>query len=371
MKTLLIIPTYNEKKNIEPLLEKVAALSLVGVDILVVDDNSPDQTAALVETRQKKVSGLFLLKREEKQGLASACIAGFNWGLKRGYEVFIQMDADFSHDPKYLPLILERIKNYDLIIASRYIAGGATTGWGCLRRSLSRAGGFYARHLLGLKIKDLTGGFNAWRAAVLKNIDLEKIRSRGYGFQIELKYLAVKNGARCLETPIIFQKRQGGRSKMTAGIAREALVNVWRLRWSGLSAGAKKFLKFCLVGASGSIIDLGLLTLLVEVGGLNVLVANACSFTASATNNFVWNKTWTFRNRDRRYFSQFSKFFLVSVGGLFLSTVFLALFVSLSFWYVFAKLMTVVIVVVWNFFLNNFWTFGQRLAKRPSAPENA
>lgn len=239
MKYLIIIPTYNERENIGILLDKINELAFLKVDILVVDDNSPDKTAAVVRFRQKNFSNLFLLERNQKIGLGAAYQAGFDWGLKNNYDVLIQMDADLSHDPNYLPILMAEIKIVDFVIGSRYCRRGAIKNWGVLRRWLSAVGNFYAHLILGINIKDFTGGFNAWRAEVLEKIGLENIRSNGYSFQIELKYRAARNGFSYLEIPIIFTERRIGQSKMDFRIVKEALWRTLNLRFKSLFWGRK------------------------------------------------------------------------------------------------------------------------------------
>lgn len=239
MKYLIIIPTYNERENIGVLLDKIKELTFFDVDILVVDDNSPDQTGELVKSRQQNQANLFLLARPGKQGLGAAYQAGFDWGLKNNYDVLIQMDADLSHDPRYLPRLISRIRSNDFVIGSRYVCQGGTEGWGILRRWLSVAGNLYARLILGMDIKDFTGGFNAWRAEVLKKIGWEDIHSNGYSFQIELKYRAAQNGFSYSEIPIIFTERRTGQSKMDFRIIKEAVWMTLYLRFKSLSWGRK------------------------------------------------------------------------------------------------------------------------------------
>lgn len=169
MKYLVTIPTYNEQENIGVLLTKINNLALADLDILMIDDNSPDQTGALVKSWQKSQTNLFLLARPEKSGLGEAYQAGFAWGLKHGYDVLIQMDADLSHDPSYLSLMIPKIKTVDFVVGSRYCRGGLVENWGIVRRLLSIGGNFYARFVLGVKMADLTGGFNAWRSRYKEN----------------------------------------------------------------------------------------------------------------------------------------------------------------------------------------------------------
>jgi dolichol-phosphate mannosyltransferase len=231
MKTLVIIPTYNEKENIQNIVQAVFAQKLGGVEILVVDDNSPDGTGAIVQEMQKNNPKLHLLSRPGKQGLGRAYIAGFNWGIERGYEALTEMDADFSHRPEDLGPLLEKLKEHDFAVGSRYVAGGRTVNWGLMRKMISRGGGIYSRLILGFPLNDWTGGFNAWKKEVLLGIDLSTVTSNGYSFQIELKYKAMKKGYRGAESAIVFEDRRVGHSKMSMKIVVEAFYRVWLMRF--------------------------------------------------------------------------------------------------------------------------------------------
>lgn len=232
MKALIVVPTYNEIENIGHLVESVFAVVPQGVDLLVVDDGSPDGTGELVDSLITKNPRLHILHRSKKMGLGTAYVAGFGWGLEKGYEYLIEMDADFSHDPKYLPRMLELLLDpaNDVVIGSRYVAGGGTQNWGVGRKILSRGGSFYSRMILGATIRDFTGGFNGWKRAVLENVELATLRSDGYSFQIELKYRAFLKGYKIKEFPIIFEDRKVGKSKMNRKIVLEALGRVWSFR---------------------------------------------------------------------------------------------------------------------------------------------
>jgi dolichol-phosphate mannosyltransferase len=228
---LIIIPTYNERENIEELLALITKTD-PAAHILIVDDNSPDRTFEIVEGLIQSVySGrLFLLKRAGKLGLGTAYIAGFKWALAREYDYIFEMDADFSHDPKYLPDFLAAIQTHDLVLGSRYVPGGGVKNWGLLRKFISRGGSLYARTILGLSLRDLTGGFKCFRREVLQAINLDEIKSNGYSFQIEMTYRAKLQGFRIAETPIIFEDRTAGKSKMSRKIFLEAVLMVWKLR---------------------------------------------------------------------------------------------------------------------------------------------
>jgi dolichol-phosphate mannosyltransferase len=229
MKSIVIIPTYNEIHNIQKLLSDLLNM-YSGLDILVVDDNSPDGTSQYVEKVGEKEPRVKIIKREKKMGLGTAYVAGFKYALQHGYEVAIEMDADYSHDPKELERFLEKINEYDLIIGSRYIHGVRVINWPIRRLLLSYFANLYTRIITGMPVKDGTGGFKCFRRKVLESIDLNAIHSNGYSFQIEMNYKAWKKGFRLLEVPITFTDRVQGTSKMSKKIVREAIVMVWKLR---------------------------------------------------------------------------------------------------------------------------------------------
>ncbi len=229
MKNYIILPTYNERENIGLLIERIFSL-VPEIHILVVDDNSPDGTAELVKDLKNKYLNLFVLERPVKNGLGKAYIEAFKKLLSNlDVENIIIMDADFSHSPEYLPQMLEEIKNYDLVIGSRYIKDGGISNWELWRRLLSWGGNFYVRMLLGGRIRDWSSGFNCIRASTLKKIDLDKIEFSGYAFLSELKYRLFKSGAGIKEIPIIFEERRGGESKMSGNIIREGILAPWKL----------------------------------------------------------------------------------------------------------------------------------------------
>ena len=229
----VVIPTYNERENIGALLPRV--LELTRARVLVVDDSSPDGTGALVAELARDEPRVGLLSRPGKQGLGRAYVAGFKRALAEGAEFICEMDADFSHDPSYLPALLSAAATrYDLVLGSRYVRGGGTVNWGLARQLISRGGNLYARAILGLPVMDATGGFRCYRRRVLAAIDLDAIHSNGYSFQIELVYRAMRAGFSVGEVPIIFPDRRVGQSKMSRRIVLEALLTVWRLRFGRL-----------------------------------------------------------------------------------------------------------------------------------------
>lgn len=228
MRTLVVVPTYNERATIEELLRTTRKAD-GSAHILVVDDGSPDGTADLAEAVEAEVGGVTVMRRTRKSGLGEAYRAGFRWGLDRGFEALIEMDADLSHDPCEIPVLIGLLSDHDLAIGSRYVLGGSVPRWGVHRRLISWAGNRYSALLLGLKVRDLTSGFRAYRSEILERIELESVRADGYGFQIEMTYLVDGAGGRIVETPIRFQDRTEGESKMSTAIATEAfkLVTKW------------------------------------------------------------------------------------------------------------------------------------------------
>jgi dolichol-phosphate mannosyltransferase len=222
----VILPTYDEAENLERIVGSVLEHLPPSRRVLIVDDNSPDGTGEIADRLAQEDESIGVLHRERKEGLGPAYLAGFRVALDGGAERIIEMDADFSHDPSYLPKLIEATERADLAIGSRYVPGGGITDWGPMRRFISRGGSAYARVALGLPIKDLTGGFKCFRRIVLETINLETIEARGYAFQVETTYRAIRSGFRVVEVPIVFKDRQDGTSEMSRSIVAEAM---WRV----------------------------------------------------------------------------------------------------------------------------------------------
>ncbi len=227
--SLVVIPTYNEKENVEKIVRAVLDMEPT-LEILIVDDNSPDGTGQLADMMAQQTNRVHVLHRAGKLGLGSAYLAGFKYALEHDYAHIFEMDADFSHDPKYLPEFLKQISQYDLVLGSRYINGVNVVNWPMSRLLLSYFANVYARKVTGLPVRDATGGFKCFRRQVLEQIDLDAVQSDGYSFQIEMTFKAWKKGFRIHEIPITFIDRLAGKSKMSKQIVREAIVMVWRLR---------------------------------------------------------------------------------------------------------------------------------------------
>jgi dolichol-phosphate mannosyltransferase len=234
-RALVIVPTYNERENIRPLIESVLSKDS-RIDMLIVDDGSPDGTGAIVDEITAANSRVFALHRPSKLGLGTAYLEGFRWALARSYDYVFEMDADFSHNPDHLPEFLRRIADADLVLGSRYRNGRVTVvNWPMSRLLLSYAANIYARSITGLQLFDSTGGFKCFRRKVLESINLNDVRSNGYAFQIEMSFRAWRQGFRIVEIPIVFVDRTEGESKMSKRIVREAVWMVWRLRWWALT----------------------------------------------------------------------------------------------------------------------------------------
>ena len=229
MRTVACLPTYDERENVEPM---VRALRELGLEVLVIDDGSPDGTGELADRLAAELDGVEVLHRERKEGLGPAYLAGFRRVLAGDAELVIEIDCDFSHDPADVPRLVEAAREADLVLGSRYVPGGRVENWGLVRRLVSAGGSLYARVLLGVGVRDLTGGFKCFRREVLETIDLGAVSSRGYAFQIEMTYRALRAGFRVVEVPIVFADRKHGGSKMSRGIVLEAIwkVPVLRLR---------------------------------------------------------------------------------------------------------------------------------------------
>ena len=235
---VVCLPTYNERENLEAMVAALGEVLPPGGRILVIDDNSPDGTGDIADRLAAEQEHVQVLHRERKEGLGPAYLAGFDRALAMGAELVAEMDCDFSHDPADLPRLVTAAEGADLVLGSRYVRGGGTRNWGLVRRLISRGGSLYAQVLLGLRVRDLTGGFKVYRRAVLERIDLDGIDSKGYAFQIETTYRALRAGFRVVEVPIVFSDREVGGSKMSKAIVLEAIWKVPALRLARLRARA-------------------------------------------------------------------------------------------------------------------------------------
>jgi dolichol-phosphate mannosyltransferase len=231
---LVIVPTYNERENLEPIVARVRAAT-PEAHLLIADDGSPDGTGEIADSLAASDPNVHVLHRRAKEGLGAAYLAGFGWGLEHGYDVLVEMDADGSHQPEQLPALLHALEGADLVIGSRWIAGGTVRNWPWRREVLSRGANTYTRLAMGSPVRDMTGGFRAFRADALRSLELQNVSSQGYCFQVDLAWRALLRGLRVVEVPITFVERERGNSKMSGAIVREALVNVtaWGLAHRG------------------------------------------------------------------------------------------------------------------------------------------
>ena len=234
MRTLICLPTYNERENLEAMVRALGDLGLEGLEVLVIDDASPDGTGEIADRLAAELPWVHVLHRERKEGLGPAYLAGFRRALELGADLVFEMDCDFSHDPADVPRLVAAAENADLVLGSRYVEGGGTRNWGLVRRFISRGGSLYAQVLLQLGVRDLTGGFKCYRRVVLETIDLDAISSLGYAFQIETTYRTLRAGFRVVEIPITFSDREVGGSKMSRAIVAEAIWRVPALRLAAL-----------------------------------------------------------------------------------------------------------------------------------------
>lgn len=235
----VVLPTYDEAENLEEIVPAIAGRLPEDHCILVVDDNSPDGTGAIADRLASDRDDVAVLHRTTKEGIGPAYLAGFGEALAAGASTIVQMDADFSHDPAYLPELIAATRQADLAIGSRYVRGGGVENWGALRRAISRGGSAYARIMLGVEVRDLTGGFKVWRREALEQINLNQVATRGYAFQIEMTYRAIGAGLEVVEVPIIFGDRDLGASKMSRSIFLEAIWRVPAMRFGGSSSTRK------------------------------------------------------------------------------------------------------------------------------------
>jgi dolichol-phosphate mannosyltransferase len=296
LNVLVCVPTYNEAENIKPFIDAVFDNAPPRTDILVVDDNSPDGTADMAESLAGKYKErLHILKRSGKQGGASAFLEAFEWGIRRGYDAMLAMDADFSHDPKYIPRILAKAGEYDVVIGSRLVKGGGIENRSLLRNIISRGASIYCRVLLMSPIRDWTGGYNLWSKKALEKIDIPSVFTRGYSFQIEMKYKASRANCAITEIPVIFPDSKRGVSKMSASYFVKALADVWQIKFSPVKDNAvRQMLKFAVTGGLGTITNLVLFFLFADLAKLSATPVSIGCFLVTGTQNYIMHHKWSF-----------------------------------------------------------------------------
>lgn len=360
MKYLVIIPTYNEIKNISRIIPQVLKQDQ-RIDILVVDDSSPDQTAAIVKNLAQKNQRLNLLEREGKLGLGTAYRDGFIWGLKKKYDYFISMDADFSHPPRALKSMIELSEQNPsmIILGSRYVKGGKITGWDFKRYFNSHVANWATRLLLGTRAKDSTAGFKCYPASFLKSINLKGLVASGYAFQVEMLFLAKEKGFAVKEFPITFVDRKDGVSKVGGELKRSTWIVI---RLALRRQIIRQFIKFGVVGAICSLIDWGVFFLIKFLTGWQVQslkqLIKAFSFIISASSSYILNRKWTFRSAERAIAKQALKFYLVATVGLILNNIIFYFATGvIHLRDIYGLLIATLIVMFWNFSANKIWVF--------------
>jgi dolichol-phosphate mannosyltransferase len=357
----LIVPTYNERENIVALMERIhKSLSAYSYELIVVDDNSPDGTAELVKSLSANYPASVIVRTTER-GLASAVVAGFNQA--RG-EVLGVIDADLQHPPEFIPALLKAIRDgADLAIASRYIPGGGIEGWTFKRKMISQGAKLPANLLLSStrKIKDPLSGFFLFKKKVIDSADLSPT-----GYKILLEVLVRGNAHHIVEVPYTFKERERGKSNLTAKEQINYLKHLYRLAW--YDGGIKRFLKFCTVGVSGAVVNLGLLAFFVEVAGMNKVWAQIPAYEISILTNFAFNEFWTFSDRRtpglQPFLMRALKFNLVSLVGWGINFVVYTLALKVAgIHYIVSQMIAIAVAMMWNFFSNVLWTWKTK-AKR-------
>lgn len=362
MRIVVVVPTYNERKNIEALVHG-AFLALKGhpdAHLLIMDDTSPDGTADAVRSLQAQYPRLHL-QLGPKQGFGVAYVRGFRYALDAlNADVIVQMDADLSHNPADLPRLLACLDGADVVIGSRYVPGGRIPDWPLFRRLTSWGANTLARLVAGLSgVKDCTGGFRALKAGALRKISLAALNTRGYGLQITLLYELTASGATVAEVPITFRDREFGSTKINAREYCESFLNLVRLR---LKRSAR-LVKFGVVGLSGIAVNEGLLAFLVEVAGMHKHYASPFAIEASILTNFLFHSRWTFRNSSNasRREVKFFKFQGISLVSLLINyAVYRLLLATTAMHYLAANLIGIVAAFVWNYGVNVRWTWGEK-----------
>jgi len=352
---LVIVPTYNEIDNLSKLLDAITGLGVNGLDVLVVDDNSPDGTGDFADTAAKQDKRIHVLHRKEKAGLGAAYAAGFAWALEQQYDYVISMDADFSHNPNDIPRLLAERETAAIVIGSRYIPGGKIVGWDWKRYVNSYGANIVTKLLLSLPVRDATAGFKVYTRAFLQSLDLKQLISSGYAFQVEMLVEAHRQGFAIAEVPITFVDRRAGQSKIEGEMGKSAKV-VFRL--ASQRRGLRQFVKFCVIGLLNVVVDWSIFFALDHYTSLHEVIAKFCSFVAGATNSYYFNRRWTFRSTSKDLGKEFGKFFLVaSIGSLINTSIFWLVALQLGFPKIVGLIVATGVVTFWNFFTNKHWTF--------------
>ena len=362
-KVLVVIPTFNERENIGLLIDRIFAQS-APVEVLVVDDASPDGTAEIVKEKQKTfgIERLHLLVRNEgKGGRGSAALQGFAIAREKGFEAAIEMDADLSHDPSDIPRFLEKLSDADVVIGSKYVPGGKVVGWEWYRTFLSRTANFYAHLILQLPIRDYTNGYRCYGPRALQILPELSIDGKGFTVIPQMSYQLAKKGMRLTEIPIVFTNRRRGTSNMSIREMTESFVAILRIRSHDVALHFGQLVKFATTGFTNSFIDFGILAFCVEILKWPLLPSNVLSTGIAITNAFFMNKRWTFKNVEERHTAQYVQFLLVYGSCFLLAQGALWFFaVYLGFWYIPVKIGIIPAAALWNYLWMHFHVFRSR-----------
>lgn len=349
MKNVIVVPTYNEKENIEPLIHDVFK-HVPEIWLTVVDDNSPDGTAGIVKNLMDKYPHLRLIQREKKEGLGKAYTYAFHQVLKDGDVRSIgMMDADLSHPASALPEMVRQSETYSVVVGSRYVKGGGIVGWELRRKILSFFGNLYCRLITFLPVKDCTGGFNLIRADVLRKVPLDIMDSSGYAYIMELKFLLRSAGATFKEVPITFTNRIGGESKITHHIVQEGIIAPWKM----MIGKYQQIIKYIVSGGTAAAVDIGFLVLFTEVFGWWYITSAIVAFLIAFGVSFTLQKFWTFKDKTTdNMHAQLSLYLLVGVINLLINSALMYFFVDIvGMWYVAAQVLTGGLIAVMSFFV--------------------
>ncbi|MBN2422258.1 glycosyltransferase family 2 protein [Candidatus Woesearchaeota archaeon] len=365
MKSVIVLPTYNEKENIRvliPELEKVfKKIKNQDMHILVVDDKSPDNTALEIKKFQKEYKNLHLIMGE-KQGLGIAYLNGFRHAIDElKADIMMMMDADLQHPPELVPEFMKAIdEGYDFVIGSRYIKGGATPDWNLKRKIISRGGNFFARIIAGLyNVHDCTSGFRAIRVSVFKKIRFDNLNTRGYAFQSTILYEMINAGAKVKEIPLVFYERKHGESKLKTKDMLEFFLNAFRLRFKS----SKKMIKFAIVGFSGVFVNMFFLWFFTESYNLNYMVSSPIAVEISVIWNFLMNNFWTFKssNTTSNFLMKLFKFHITAFTGFLINyLILIALTEQFGLYYMFSNLIGIFVAFIWNYLVNVKWTWREK-----------
>ncbi|MDP7477276.1 MAG: glycosyltransferase family 2 protein [Candidatus Peribacteraceae bacterium] len=360
MRALVVIPTFNERENISPLIDQIMELD-IHVDVLVVDDSSPDGTADAVREKQEQYDDKqiqLLVRPKGKSGRGSACIAGLQYAKDHEYDAAIEMDADHSHHPKYIPDLLAKLSSADVSVASRRVPGSKVIGWKWHRHLLSFAAHWYVRIILRLPIKDVTNGFRCYGKRALLHIPELTIDGIGFSVIPQMSYQLHHLGMTFAEVPFVFTDRLHGSSNMGMNEITESFIAIFMIRSKPLYIHAKQLFKFCLTGVINGITDLGLLAIFVELLHMPIRIAVPLAGLIALTNAFFINKKWTFRCKDSRYFKQYL-LFLAVYGSSFVFGAGLTIFLveQLSVWYLLARIIIIPLAALWNYSLLHLIVF--------------